>query len=222
MSVGIQTVHGRSIELTLLTVLSICEPITRPPLQLCLEQFGYFKDLELAYPSTDSDTTSPDILIGMYHYWDLVIGEVIQRVGGPVAMHTHVGWVLSGPLSVYGDDSSSVNLVTHVLRVDSGNNDLNQRLERRLRSFWELEFFGIQDTEFTMYEQFASEVQFQEGRYKVKLPWKDPSVVLSHRHFGFDRPHDSTVGKRARGKYIVIIVIIAISTIIEYGFTRLR
>ena len=91
VSVGIQKVHGRSKELTLLTVLSICEPITRSPLQLCFEQFGYLKDLELAYPPTDSDTTNPDILIGMDHYWDLVTGEVIQRVGGPVAMHTHLG-----------------------------------------------------------------------------------------------------------------------------------
>ena len=29
-----------------------------------------------------------------------------------------------------------------------------------------------------MHEQFASVFQFQEGRYRVKLPWKDPSVVL--------------------------------------------
>ena len=82
---------------------------------MCLEQFEYLKDLELAYPPTDSDTTSPDILIGMDHYWDLVTGEVIQRVGGPVAMHTHMGWVLSGSLSVYGDDSSSMSHMYLVL-----------------------------------------------------------------------------------------------------------
>ena len=29
-----------------------------------------------------------------------------------------------------------------------------------------------------MHEQFASVFQFQEGCYRVKLPWKDPSMVL--------------------------------------------
>ena len=46
-------------------------------------------------------------------------------------------------------------------------------LEAQLRSFWELESLGIYKEERTLYDDFASNVTFQDGRYKVSLPWKE-------------------------------------------------
>ena len=39
-----------------------------------------------------------DALIGSDHYWQIATGKVIQRQSGPAAIHTHLGWVLSGPV----------------------------------------------------------------------------------------------------------------------------
>ena len=44
-----------------------------------------------------SDTLEVDVLIGSDFYWNLVTGRVIRGKSGPMAIHTRVGWILSGP-----------------------------------------------------------------------------------------------------------------------------
>ena len=41
-----------------------------------------------------------DILIGSDYYWQLVTGSICRGTSGPVAVHTKLGWVLSGPSSL--------------------------------------------------------------------------------------------------------------------------
>ena len=113
------------------------------------------------------------ILVGSDYYWDLVTGGVCHGSSGPTAIHTKLGWVLSGPMRSRELDQCSMNLVTtHVLRVDTQQND-SISLDDRLRSFWDLESLGIHEPEKTMYDEFANAITFQDGRYKVSLPWKD-------------------------------------------------
>ena len=38
-----------------------------------------------------------DVLIGSDYYWQLVSGRVVRGDDGPVALHTNLGWVLTGP-----------------------------------------------------------------------------------------------------------------------------
>ena len=47
------------------------------------------------------------------------------------------------------------------------------QLSEQLRSFWELESLGIHEQEKTLYSEFVNHVSFQEGHYKVTLPWKE-------------------------------------------------
>ena len=92
---------------------------------------------------------------------------------GPAAIHTKLGWVLSGPMPVSDRSQCSTNLVTtHVLQVDAQPQD-SVGLDERLHSFWELESLGIQEIEKTLYDEFASKIAFSNGRYKVALPWKE-------------------------------------------------
>ena len=38
-------------------------------------------------------------LIGSDYYWSVVTGETVRGgVDGPVAVHTRLGWILSGPI----------------------------------------------------------------------------------------------------------------------------
>ena len=49
-----------------------------------------------------------DALIGSDHYWQLVTGKVIQAEGGLTTIHTHLGWVLSGPMRGGTDHHTSI------------------------------------------------------------------------------------------------------------------
>ncbi len=55
------------------------------------------------------------------------------------------------------------------MRLKGGSSGLDEQL----RSFWELESLGIRDEEKTLLDDFAATVKFEEGRYKVSLPWKE-------------------------------------------------
>ena len=78
----------------------------------------------------------PDILLGSDQYWSLLTGELIKCTSGPVALNTHLGWILSGPVSVKGSLVQHA-LVTHVLRTDGVST--MKSLERELHSFWNIE-----------------------------------------------------------------------------------
>ena len=58
------------------------------------------------------------MLIGSEVYWELVTGKVISGQSGPTAIHTKIGWVLSGPTD---REETAVDLIltsTHALRID--------------------------------------------------------------------------------------------------------
>lgn len=46
-------------------------------------------------------------------------------------------------------------------------------LDEQLRAFWELEALGIKDEERTVYDEFTGAIKFENGRYKVPLPWRE-------------------------------------------------
>ena len=113
-----------------------------------------------------------DLLIGSDQYWDLVIGETHRGVAGPVAFHTRFGW---GPLSQVPTSSSlpyasTACLVTHTMHVD-GQTQNSLMLEERLKSFRELECFGV-------VEGAECSIHFMDGRYEVQLPWKKNHPML--------------------------------------------
>jgi len=62
--------------------------------------------------------------------------------------------------------------VTHVLHAETHSVE-PCALDDQLRAFWELEALGIQDEEKTLYDDFTGAVKFENGRYKVPLPWKE-------------------------------------------------
>ena len=51
-------------------------------------------------------------------------------------------------------------------------------LDRWLKAFWELESFGVPDSDRSVYDKFQETVQFKNGRYEVALLWKDSHHIL--------------------------------------------
>ena len=161
------------MSLSLYVVPTICEPLTSQPIAMCIETVEPFQGLDFADYADGRSSLPIDILIGCDYYWELVTGRVCRGERGPTAIHTKLGWVLSGPTLTNSRIQCSMNLVTtHVLRADTQPQEA-ANLDEQLRSFWELESLGIQETEKTMYDEFASKIAFSDGRYKVALPWKE-------------------------------------------------
>ncbi len=161
------------MQLSLYVVPMICEPLVGQPIAACAKENQHLASLDLADYSEGDQSLGVDILVGSDYYWDLVTGGVSRGSSGPTAIHTKLGWVLSGPMHSREADRCSMNLVTtHVLRVDTQQNSSNS-LDETLRSFWDLESLGIREPEKTMYDEFANTITFQDGRYVVALPWKE-------------------------------------------------
>ena len=127
--------------------------------------------LELADSAEASDALEVDMLIGADVYWSLVTGKVIRGEGGPTAIQTKIGWLLSGPVE---QQEVSVNLCsscTHTLKI--GSYPAEPNLDDHLSQFWDLESLGIARDEPSVHHKFVQQIQFNGQRYEVKLPWKD-------------------------------------------------
>ena len=172
VEVGLQLRGYPSMMLSVYVVPTICEPLASQPVAACVKQYPHLRGLELADCSSTDPSMPIDMLIGSDYYWELVTGSICRGANGPTAIHTKLGWVLSGPSSHDVRSNCAVNLtVTHVLHT--GTTEPLQELNEQLRAFWELEALGIQGEESTLHNQFEKVVRFVNERYQVPLPWKE-------------------------------------------------
>ena len=173
VSVGMCLRGYPSMSLTLYVMPTICEPLVGQPVSACVKQYPHLLGLELADSSNSGSRMPIDMLIGSDYYWQLVTGSVCRGANGPIAVHTKLGWVLSGPSLCDKSGRCAMNLsVTHVLHSETHSVE-PCALDEQLRAFWELEALGIQDEEKTLYDDFTGAVKFENGRYKVPLPWRE-------------------------------------------------
>ena len=143
--VGLMTRDGRGQELELFVVPFICHPLTAQPIDLCASKYKHLADLDLADTSHDGTSMEVDLLLGSDCYWTFVTGEIRRGDAGPVAIHTRLGWVLSGVTPVSRKPRTSHSfLTTHVLQIDASPH-CSESLDEVLHSFWNLESLGIED-----------------------------------------------------------------------------
>ena len=119
------------------TVPIICEPLSCQPIVYTKQRYSYLTDLDLADSSHVGDELQIDALIGSDHYWQIATGRVIQGQSGPTAIHTHLGWVLSGPVWNAAEQNTLNSQVIHTLHVQSAGSF--PHLDGLLKQFWELE-----------------------------------------------------------------------------------
>ena len=180
-SVAISLKTGNSIRVLFSTVPSICEPVSCQPIAYTREKYRHVADLGLADFSRVGDELQIDGLIGSDHYWQLVTEKVIQAEGGPTAIHTHLGWVLSGPVCGTTDQAGVVRSPTdHTMHISTMQlHDTQPDLNKTLQAFWELESLGIKLEEPSVYEEFKKTISFKDSHYEIRLPWKSPDTKLS-------------------------------------------
>ena len=162
--------EGGSIQVLFSAVSLICEPLSCQPIAYTKQKYNHLADLDLADSSRVGDELQIDALIGSDHYWQLATGQVILGQNGPTAIHTHLGWVLSGQVWSAAEQNSLNSQVSHTLHIQSPSSA--PHLDHLLTQFWELESLGITQNEPSIHDIFKKSIQFKNGRYKVSLPWR--------------------------------------------------
>ena len=180
VQVGIKTLCDTTAYIQAYVVPVICGPLTQQPTELTRSSYEHLRELPLA-DRASGGVLPVSILIGADYYWSLVEGTLVRGAPWePVALATKLGFVLSGPTVVMCDDvhANTVNLTaTHVLKVESSVTN-HDDLTSELKKFWDYESFGIHDNNTTLYDKFVNEVEFVEGRYQVRLPFKEDHDLL--------------------------------------------
>ena len=112
---------------------------------------------------TSEENLVEDILIGEDQQWNIGNGKVRRGENWLVAMNIGFGWTLSCPVeNAPRSDTHSVNVAaTHVLPTDARRDEMDVHhieLNKKLRSFWELESIGIKQEENSLLESFKETI----------------------------------------------------------------
>ena len=134
----------------------------------------YFSDVSRC------DTLEVSCLVGSDYIWAFQEGEVIRGgPGEPVAVKTHIGWVLSGPLQGKTFSSSSDCNVNIMLDSSSLLSTSEMTcVDANLSRLWELDSIGIRAGD-DVHTSVIDNILFTGKRYSVGLPWKVAHKPLS-------------------------------------------
>ncbi|XP_065918882.1 uncharacterized protein [Dysidea avara] len=177
VEVVLQGRRGESVCIQVIGFPKICSPLST---KVDVSHLTELQGFELADHDPSSEGGKIDVLIGSDYYWEVVSGEIVRDVAGPVAMDSKFGWVLSGPVRTRGriQGFTTTSLVLQgsnaIDPLDPSHSIVN--LNDELRRFWETEAIGIIDNpdRSELDSQFIPSMVFDEnqGRYEVCLPWK--------------------------------------------------
>ena len=137
IKLAIKTKDGTNLVLPFLAVPTICEPLSGQPIAIAKERFRHLSNLELADHGCVKGSLEIYILIGADHYWKLVTRKVAHGTTGPTAIHTVLGWVLSGPVPNISGHEAALNLISaHALKVEAFTLQCNDcSLDQRIKEF---------------------------------------------------------------------------------------
>ena len=186
------------IYVTAYVVPIVCAPIRNQAISFAIGNYPHLEGLWLAdYPAKMDETLNCNILIGANFYWQFISGKCRRGERGPIALESTLGWILSGPMHDCPTPiSTEVNLAdTHVLALTSAERHKESALEQQLAKFWSLESIGISRKELSLYETFQDEIEFADGRYQVRLPWKQDHPTLPDNYTLCKRRLQNTLSK---------------------------
>jgi hypothetical protein len=169
------------VEISAINFPTICSPVRTS----VNTSYAHLRGLELADENEDNKDDTIDILIGADHYWDFITEDIVRGEGGPSAISSKLGWLLSGRTT----QSSSNNHSTMSNLILAGDPCQNSAIPNRndeivdsLKRFWDIESIGITDDkqDFHQDDKFLQNIQFAGERYEVGLPWKEKRPMLDN------------------------------------------
>ena len=120
VNLSVMTRAGTDMGLSLLSIPTICEPLTGQPITYATSRFQYLSGLDLADSGDVEDSLEVGVLIGVDQYWKIVTGKVVKGITGPTAIKTTFGWILSDPVPGLTLEPAVTCLSTvHLMKVDA-------------------------------------------------------------------------------------------------------
>ena len=114
-------------------VTEICKPLSGQTIEIAVNSYDHLKNLKLADKNPKNLDMKIDILIGSDFYWQFLTNDIVRGNGGPVAVRSALGYVLSGPISTTLSNFCGV-VSTHSLKIaaeqSSAEFDLNANVEK--------------------------------------------------------------------------------------------
>ncbi|XP_069968831.1 uncharacterized protein [Bactrocera oleae] len=148
-----------------------------PDTKINAEAWSHLKDLPLADP-TFGTPGQVDLLLGVDVLTDIFQESLIQGPPEqPCALNTRLGWVVFGPVT------SSAHTTSHTSLTAKCVNE--QRLDKLLRSFWELEEPTLtSEVQVDDCEKIFNDTvtRTSDGRYQVQILFRPDAPALGESH----------------------------------------
>ena len=198
----VQVDSERSFCFELICFSHLCDPLTYQNISFALRNFPSLKSLKLADSNSSCSELTIDILVGVDYYHNFFTGKIFRTRGGPTANETYFGWVLSGKISQKLRDSSSSNLVSHVMKCSVEQREVvTDDLRQDLEKFWKVE--SVQDAEECVIHKFEKDISFNGERYVTKLPFRLDHPLLPDNEFVCEKRLRSMHGKLLKDEEVV-------------------
>ncbi|XP_057299451.1 uncharacterized protein LOC130630070 [Hydractinia symbiolongicarpus] len=176
------TISNESINVSTF-VNDICKPVSGQTINFAVENYEHLQGLRLA-DQNFSDDLHVDILIGADYYWNFFTKTVLRSSsGGPVAMGSKLGFILSGPVSTVSTTPVTANMAcTHSLLIMKETQSDYEILNENVNKFFNLECLGISSEEPSIYDKFTDEIKFKDHHYEVRLLVKGDKMFIEDNY----------------------------------------
>ena len=137
--------------LSAFTVPLICQPLLGQPVEQVVKDNSCFSGPRRADYCNERETLD---------------GHTIREAQGPTAVHTKLGWVLSGPVcngNLGGEQSS--NLVTTQVLKCATEEVPYQGITEELKEFWDLQSLGVRSP--SLYQESLEKLSNKGDHYEV-------------------------------------------------------
>ena len=159
---------GQTTPLSVLVIPRIATPIQHTA-SISMTHLPHLQNLQLAHPLTAEREFEISLLVGADHYWDIVGDHVVRGTGGPTAVASKLGYLLSGPVHL----TKTLHTGTSTMMLA-----ISQPCTFDLERFWSLESVGVSVSEVSseqhMLQQYVSScvTRDPDGAYVARFPWK--------------------------------------------------
>ena len=195
-TISLETESQEKIQMEVIIVPKIAAPIHMKGYAK-VKNLSYLQGLHLAHPVTHNEQFNISLLIGADHYWSVVQDEII-RGDGPTAVKSKIGYLLSGPLHT-GTSTNWSSTMMNILVAHKPD-------EMNLQKFWEIESCGtgkendenMTEPQNTMMEYQKTSIDFKDGKYVAKLPWKSDHPELPTNEFIARRRTQNVINRLAK------------------------
>ncbi|XP_057292161.1 uncharacterized protein LOC130614736 [Hydractinia symbiolongicarpus] len=186
--------RSSTVPIEAIAVPNICAPLSNQNAKYYADNYEHLKRLKLADFSNGETRLNVHVLIGLDHYYSFITGEVVRDPrGGPIAINSKLGWILSGGEQSKANESSCMEV--HACRVDTENTILRDELNK----FWQIESIGDGENE-NVLSSFKQTLEFNGERYVTELPFRPDHDKLSDNFAVLKQRLDSLVNKRLRNE----------------------